>query len=44
MFMILRYLSRDARGGCVGDLVVVDGALHLTPNQSDGVVCRGCHS
>ncbi len=38
------YLSSDTRGGCEGDLVMVDGALDHAPHESDGVVCRSCHS
>lgn len=41
---VILYLICDARGRCVGDLVVVDGALNHAPHQSDGVVCRGRHS
>ncbi len=38
------YLSSDTRGGCEGDLVMVDGALDHAPHESDGVVCRSRHS
>lgn len=34
------YLGRDARGGRVGDPVMVDGTLDDAPHQSDGVVRR----
>lgn len=38
---LILYLSSDTRGGCVGDLVMVNGALNHAPHESDGVVCRG---
>lgn len=43
LYLLVLYLRGDARGGGVGDLVMVDRALDQAPHHSDGVVSGGRH-